>query len=273
MPTLALCGHAVPRHRGRRRLACDDCGGVGAYPCAVCGIYFARTGSQTYCSLSCRWEQLGSDRDCQRDGCVNGLTRGRSKYCSLRCGQIVRGLVRAEPLPEKRCELPECGALFVPLSNAQRCCCQKHGKKLYNAVTRAGTKRPPVPWTDKRRDSYHRRRAAKKNTSSAETPVLLAEIADRDRWICGLCGAVVDASLTYPHPESRSLDHVIPLSRGGEHAPGNVRLAHLICNTRRGHREDDWVPVVAAIGGVSHGTAPDPKGFRIPTTPQPASRP
>lgn len=31
-----------------------------------------------------------------------------------------------------------------------------------------------------------------------------------------------------------TLDHVIPLAKGGEHSRANVRCAHFICNSRRG---------------------------------------
>jgi HNH endonuclease len=37
-----------------------------------------------------------------------------------------------------------------------------------------------------------------------------------------------------PDPLSKSLDHLIPLSRGGTHEPANVSLAHLRCNVSRG---------------------------------------
>ena len=35
---------------------------------------------------------------------------------------------------------------------------------------------------------------------------------------------------------SATLDHVIPLAKGGAHARANVRCAHLICNLRKGDR-------------------------------------
>lgn len=55
-------------------------------------------------------------------------------------------------------------------------------------------------------------------------------IYTRDRWHCGLCGEPVDPALSYPHPRSVSLDHVLPMSRGGDHTPANVQCAHLDCN-------------------------------------------
>jgi 5-methylcytosine-specific restriction endonuclease McrA len=52
----------------------------------------------------------------------------------------------------------------------------------------------------------------------------------RDKWRCGLCHEKVDRALRYPNPLCASLDHVIPLSRGGTHTYANVQCAHLRCN-------------------------------------------
>lgn len=62
------------------------------------------------------------------------------------------------------------------------------------------------------------------------------DIFERDQWKCGICTKKVDKRLAYPHPLSASIDHVIPLTQGDPHRPENVRLAHLICNIRRGNR-------------------------------------
>lgn len=62
------------------------------------------------------------------------------------------------------------------------------------------------------------------------------EIFDRDEWMCGICGAEILPTLVYPDPMSVSLDHVVPLSRGGFHERSNCQAAHLICNVRKGAR-------------------------------------
>ena len=63
---------------------------------------------------------------------------------------------------------------------------------------------------------------------------------NRDSGRCWLCGeecdfedteersGVIVCGARYP-----SIDHVIPLSKGGEHSWRNVKLAHNICNTRK----------------------------------------
>lgn len=49
--------------------------------------------------------------------------------------------------------------------------------------------------------------------------------------VCGICGKPVDKSLKYPDPYSASVDHIIPVSKGGHpSAMDNLQLAHLKCN-------------------------------------------
>jgi len=56
------------------------------------------------------------------------------------------------------------------------------------------------------------------------------EIFERDGWLCGICGQKINRRLKWPHPRSKSLDHIVPLLRGGGHARENVQAAHLRCN-------------------------------------------
>ncbi|MGH3504010.1 MAG: HNH endonuclease [Nocardioidaceae bacterium] len=55
--------------------------------------------------------------------------------------------------------------------------------------------------------------------------------------VCWLCGWPVDQTLPPGNPRSKSLDHVLPVSRGGSKVDrDNARLAHFNCNSRRGNR-------------------------------------
>lgn len=83
-----------------------------------------------------------------------------------------------------------------------------------------------------KRDRQNRRRAIL--AAVTVEPIKSSEVYERDRWICGICWAPVDPSVRHPDPASPSLDHVIPLSRGGAHALSNVQLAHLHCNIAKG---------------------------------------
>lgn len=65
--------------------------------------------------------------------------------------------------------------------------------------------------------------------------ITLKRLYERDHGICYLCGEKCDWSdrdekknsigMLYP-----TIDHVIPVSKGGLHAWDNVKLAHMICN-------------------------------------------
>lgn len=58
----------------------------------------------------------------------------------------------------------------------------------------------------------------------------------RDEWACKLCGDPLDRGAVVPHPLAPTVDHVIPLARGGEHSMVNVQAAHFLCNSRKGDR-------------------------------------
>lgn len=84
------------------------------------------------------------------------------------------------------------------------------------------------------RDQVHQRRAWKLKGASEKIDSL--EIFERDGWKCGLCHQKVDSQLVWPHRMSPSLDHIVPLSKGGDHVRTNVHLAHLTCNLSKRDR-------------------------------------
>lgn len=59
------------------------------------------------------------------------------------------------------------------------------------------------------------------------------------RQPCWRCGYEIDLSLDAQDRWSFTLDHVTPLSRGGDLLdPANARSAHRRCNSSRGNRVD-----------------------------------
>ena len=55
-------------------------------------------------------------------------------------------------------------------------------------------------------------------------------IFKRDNGVCYLCFSEIDRELRHPHPYSFSIDHILPISKGGGDTPSNVKSAHLRCN-------------------------------------------
>jgi HNH endonuclease len=78
-----------------------------------------------------------------------------------------------------------------------------------------------------------------------------AEMADhlarRDGDRCQLCGGPFGKGFS-----RRTLDHIIPRSKGGTNHPANLQLAHFRCNHQRGcamPREDVVARIQAAVQG------------------------
>lgn len=52
--------------------------------------------------------------------------------------------------------------------------------------------------------------------------------------VCGICGKPVDFAFKYPHPLSPTIDHIIPIARGGHPSDiSNLQLAHFTCNRQK----------------------------------------
>ena len=77
----------------------------------------------------------------------------------------------------------------------------------------------------------HVRRARKMGVGYERFTVM--EIFERDRWKCGICCKRISRRLRYTNPLSASLDHKVPLAKGGTHSRSNVQASHLRCNLRK----------------------------------------
>lgn len=75
------------------------------------------------------------------------------------------------------------------------------------------------------------RRLALASATELVTPLVVFK---RDRWICQICHHRVDSGLSGRHKVGPTLDHIVPLSKGGPHSYANSQLAHRSCNSSKG---------------------------------------
>lgn len=131
---------------------------------------------------------------------------------------------------------PQCGSDFRLVRSDAQYCSARCSVASYDsrnrgaALERAALHKSTYP--ERHRLKEQRRRAQKAETTVeyfTESDIRALHGDD-----CGLCGLAIDYSLRWPEPGSPSVDHVIPLAKGGTHTLGNVVMAHLSCNIRKG---------------------------------------
>lgn len=98
--------------------------------------------------------------------------------------------------------------------------------KRQDYVTRAGqwAKDNPERARGRAERGSNRRRA--KKASAYHEPWSRVGIADRDGWNCYICGSGIAEGELH-------IDHLIPISKGGEDAPRNLSATHKVCNHRK----------------------------------------
>lgn len=136
----------------------------------------------------------------------------------------------------------QCGIVFAPSQKSVRTCSLTCGQKLRWAEGRQppGQIRYRTPeqvkagTLDRWQRKNRRRRALKRGAASEH--YTLTGIAERDHGRCGLCGQKVPMDHRHPDPLSPTIDHIIPISLGGDDTRANVQLAHFRCNNAKGAR-------------------------------------
>lgn len=209
-------------------------------PCLKCGTP-CRAPVSGMCR-ACFLMPRGTPKACLHCG---GHTQ-KPKFCSRRCYNDSRRVeakaTRAAAARIQR-DCATCGSEFVPHRLGVQYCSiicrhragQERGRAsgapwAVDAYAHSGG------WTPMKKATYQRRRALIQGATAPGELIVSSEVFARDGWVCGICGASVDKGLKHPDPMSVSLDHIVPVSKGGAHSMANVQCAHLFCNTSKGNR-------------------------------------
>ena len=183
--------------------------------CKECGLVFKRSAvtlRHTECLTSCpiceekRKQEELVRREAEKEAQKQERERERAEaFWSQKFQQV----------SFKMCQCKECGAFFI---GGRSCYCSDECKRKH--INRKH---------DKRLDRANR----------IDKSISLKKLYKRDKGICWICGGKCDykdyvkdengyfiVGANYP-----SIDHVYPLSKGGNHEWSNVKLAHHYCNT------------------------------------------
>ena len=219
MLTCEVCAAEFKRKRGGKN--------AGRCCSRSCGFELQRRERAANKAQAWQWRSIISYRQC--DGCGKTITQGKrtKQVCNAACYRLAAGMTPRGSEVAGRCECG--GAITYSVTSKHRTRCDGCRRAIARAAARRKRRRA------KERGTYigsdHRKRARKYDVEYE--PIQPRYIYERDNWTCHLCGERVHKS----HPKDGydplgpSLDHIIPMSKGGAHIKSNVALAHFICNS------------------------------------------
>lgn len=163
------------------------------------------------------------DLNCVICGVVFKSSRSNAKYCSKECGIEGNRRNGVERYRKMMAERPETKTQL----------CAWCGEDIEVHVSYTGSRL----YHDECRDAAYRARNFRKNNKRRNSLVnrdaSLEAVIKRDGFDCHICGEPVDLMLARNSRFGATLDHVMPISKGGDSSLENLRLAHWICNIRK----------------------------------------
>jgi len=254
----AMKAHAASnRHRPKVRETrmCQACGAVsiigsdrlkqvnenvhGAYYCdKECAeidrgrVYRTSEAYQARCDA--RYEREGKKRDWQKDVCKvffptcricgNQFSAGRNSrqvLCSTKCKRMDR-TIRAKINHRERTQTPkethcaECGVWFTTLVRTQfdqHYCSLECSKRYCTRLVRHTRRERCVVPNGTNRGAVSLKKQHKKHNGR-----------------CQICGCATKMLKEYA-PHQATVDHIVPLSKGGLHVEDNLQLSCMACNS------------------------------------------
>lgn len=177
-----------------------------------------------YCCAAYKPRNVQKGRDCTVEGCDNeSFSRG---WCR---GHYDKWRRHGDPLADKSrgiCSVQGCGKPHLA-----RTYCRNHWQQWFRSQPHEREKQA-------QRDRLRIDRAGRTHRKRAMRFGVLYEELDktvifsRDGYRCQICGAKTQG--VWPHPRSATLDHIVPLSLGGDHTAANVQCACARCNLEKG---------------------------------------
>lgn len=209
--------------------------------CPACGQSFrireGRSGSNSRrICYSCA-PAPGQPASCLACGVQFTVYSGRHYACSRPCKKRVAGIQKIGFF-----DCSECGRCFTAHGNVlgrlaegkPGYCSQDCRRVAKNRISRESWKRNYENAKRLARTNTARRRARSRGLKTES--FTHEQVFERDGWYCHICRKRIDRTLAWPDPMAAQLDHLVPVSLGGEHTLANVAAAHAFCNGSKGAR-------------------------------------
>jgi 5-methylcytosine-specific restriction endonuclease McrA len=214
-----------------------------SYICNYCGMLFIRVKERKgndlrlFCSKECASRHNAILRkgpvkfnniyisECIICRKIFGSTRSKQLYCSIECkkkvfseASFIRSVINNA---NKVCKCVVCGREFHPIyASKDRTFCSsecmnkdhQQRKRILKRIRRARIRDRYIEYVD------------------------IDKLLETQNNICPLCGKIIGRDTSYPNIYSPSIDHILPLSRGGQHSYYNCQAVHFTCNSRKGAR-------------------------------------
>ena len=200
--------------------------------CSECGIEIRQVGAgrpRTTCSTKCKRRRDGKavaakrprfDRACEI--CQTQFTTGKKTQvtCSRPCSYE-----RIKRLSTQRWQEEKLSKPAFKVETCKWCNEEMQIPSDFKGVIKyhAECKKPA-------RQSQYRIKSVRRQGVKKGATISHDQVAERDGYKCYLCNELVDMSLSRTSRFGATLDHVMPLSKGGQDTMDNVKLTHWICN-------------------------------------------
>lgn len=162
-------------------------------------------------------------RTCEVQGC-GGKHRARG-YCVTHYNKHVQGEAKRHPKEARSCVVCDTTVLRRADKAQHQATCSVQCRR----IVQWGTTLAPESTYEWAVDAVKR---ARRFGAQVVEMFDRDEIFERDGWRCQLC----DIKCSSPNPyalSSATVDHVMPLARGGEHSRANAQTLCLSCNASK----------------------------------------
>jgi len=114
--------------------------------------------------------------------------------------------------------------------------CDMCGEKIIRSIPLGGKRRYHPDCAKKSQQANYRKKTVKRQGIVKPAYIWHELVLETYGFICYLCDSPIDMQLPRTSKRGATIDHVVPISRGGVDELENLRLVHWECNNRKSNK-------------------------------------